>query len=163
MLDVPNGWQEEACDITETLRRSLTKAITTRNADGTPLMAASASVDITCTDAADAEKKFQTQKAGTRDERSALTIGGYTGPCYTNTEAMGDDESVLRLDALLLRGGLYVRVRISVHSRGYLITAGNTVITDGRGVASATYGTLCAEANALLASFRLPARPTPEK
>jgi hypothetical protein len=171
-LDLPDSWKDEPRDDAQdrengTLRRDLNKSTKVTASDGSCSMTASASLSITVGTDEKMRATYKNDTQGLEGSYSTITIGDFTGDSFESTSESAGVDTVTRLgrrDYLLKKGGIYVRVRISVSGTGYRITdTQGSVIADGRGAARATTTTLFSETQSIVASFRLLPAQVPEK
>jgi hypothetical protein len=171
-VDVPDGWKEEQRDedrdrANGVVRRDLSKSLKTTASDGSTMMSASASVNITLGTDEKMVKAYQQDTKGLQGAYSTITIGGFRGDSFeSNAESPGTG-IVNRFgtrDYLLKQGGLYVRIQVSINATGYRITdSKGNVIGDGRSSALSSASTLASEAQGITTSFRLLPGKVPAK
>jgi hypothetical protein len=171
-LDLPDGWKDEQQDDARNredgvVRRELSKSTKMTSSDGSCAMSATASISITVGTDEKMLKAYKSDTQGLEGAYSTMTIGDFTGDSFESSSESSGVDTVTRLgrrDYLLKKGGVYVRVHISVNGTGYRITDNQgTVAADGRGAARSTAMTLSSEAQSIATSFRLLPGPVPDK
>jgi hypothetical protein len=171
-LDLPDGWKEvprdEARDRENgVVRRDLSKTLKVTASDGSNLMTASATLNVTVGTDEKMEKAFKSDTKGLQGSYSTVAIGDFAGDSFeSNSETPGTD-IVNRFGSreyLLKKGGLYIRIHVSVSTTGYRVTdMKGALVGDGRASASATATSLASETQGITRSLRLLPAQVPAK
>ncbi len=171
-LDLPDGWKEEPRDEARdrengVVRRNLVKTLRVTASDGSALMTASATLNVTVGTNEEMAKAYKQDTKGLEGSYSNVTIGDFAGDSFeSNSEPPGTDV-VNRLgarDYLLKNGGLYVRIRVAIITTGYPVTdTTGALLGDGRTNARSTATSLASEAQSIATSFRLLPAQVPNK
>lgn len=155
-MDTADGWKMSESGSSDDANKAL-KVSLERNLSSSdyPGMGSSSSIQVTFTDAADAEANFAKYNSDNKGSKSAFQLGPYTGTMIASETVTQDGTEWVSSqlgDALLKYNKTYLLISYNLHARGWKDQSNNI---DGIPTAKSTAEALSKQCDAMLGSIKL--------